>query len=114
MIFVHINKFVYLYGMNDFIGYSEAYIIRETGRRFRNYRQIARLRQVDVAFQSGVSVQTIRNFESGKSTNMTLDTFLKLLGAIGQRQNFDMVLPEFPNINDFYNKPVQRIKIKKP
>lgn len=107
------NNFVYLYGMNDFIGYSEADIIRETGHRFRNYRQIARLRQSDVAFQSGISVQTIRNFENGRSTNLTLDTFLKLLGAIGQRRNFDMVLPEFPDINDFRSKPVQRIKIKK-
>lgn len=99
--------------MNDFYGYSEADIVREMGKRFRNYRQLKGLRQADIAFESGISVQTIRRFESGEAVNITLATFGKLLNAIGQRANLDKALPEMPDINDFRKKPVQRIKKEK-
>ena len=99
--------------MNDFIGYSETDIVRELGSRFRDYRQAIRLRQSDITFQSGVTVQTIRNFESGKATNITMVTFLKLLSAIGQRKNADTLLPELPDMNLYMQNPPQRVKKKK-
>jgi transcriptional regulator with XRE-family HTH domain len=99
--------------MNDFYGYSEADIVREMGRRFRIHRQLMRLRQADVAAQAGVSLQTIRRFESGAAVNITLATFGKLLGAIGQRRNLDAALPEIPSMSDFFDKPVQRVKSRR-
>jgi HTH-type transcriptional regulator / antitoxin HipB len=55
---------------------------RAIGRRVREAREEAGLRQDELAFAAGVSTRLVHEIESGKPT-MRLDGLLKVLQALG-------------------------------
>lgn len=75
---------------------SAAEIIGILGVRFREYRMSMNLTRKEVAEDSGLSMTTLYNFETGKITDMSMGTMLKLLRTIGQLQNWEKLLPELP------------------
>lgn len=75
---------------------SAAGIVAALGKRYREYRLAVRMTQKEVSEQSGVSVLTIRRFESGKVYNITMSNFVALLIAIGYVENIPGLLPEIP------------------
>ena len=77
-------------------GLSNAEIIQSLGSQFRTYRLNANLTQKEVAEKAGVSVITIRTFETGKSTNITMTNLLALLRAIDSLEGVTDMLPEIP------------------
>ncbi len=101
--------------MADYYEYSIPELIELLGKRFKDYRLRSEMTQKDVADQSGVAINTIHKFESGKAGNVSLGTFLLLMKAIGCADQLDYVLPELPEsaylVND--GKKVQRIRHKK-
>jgi len=82
--------------------YSEIYeksgseLIREMGRRFKDYRKRLGYTQKEISEKSGLSVFTISSFENGSSTGLTLASLLKLLRAIDSLEEIEKVLPELP------------------
>lgn len=76
------------------------------GRRFKAYRIQCRLTQRELGEQTGISVPTIRCFENGKLSNVSLQILLSLMRAVGQLDQIEYVLPELPqNPKDvFVNK----------
>ena len=70
--------------------------------------------QKELAQKTGVSVQTIRRFESGTSSNLDFANFIELLRAIGLIGNLDQTLPELPIsaalVAAFDNKKKQRVR----
>lgn len=96
--------------MKDIYGLSNSELIRDLGSRFKAYRIYCRLTQSDVAEQSGVSVPTIRNFENGRTTNVSLKVLLPLMRAVGQLEQIEQLFPELPeNPKDvFFKKPTPR------
>lgn len=82
--------------------YSEIYeksgseLIREMGRRFKDYRKRLGYTQKEISEKSGLSVFTISSFENGSSTGLTLASLLKLLRAIDSLEEIERVLPELP------------------
>ena len=54
------------------------------------------LTQKELSNKTGVSVQTIRRFESGTATSLNFDNFIELLRAAGLINNLDETLPEIP------------------
>ena len=56
----------------DIYAFSNAELVSMLGRRFKDYRIRCRLTQKELAEITGVSVPTIRNFENGKSYNVSL------------------------------------------
>ena len=98
--------------MEDFYQYSVPEIVRLLGARFKEYRMRVGMTQKDVAEQSGLTVTTIHNFESGTSYNISLGTLILLMKTIGMVENVDKLLPKLPESPYMYkeNKKIQRIR----
>ena len=98
--------------MEDFYQYSVPELVRMLGARFKEYRMRVGMTQKDVAEQSGITITTIHNFESGTSYNISLGTLILLMKAIGMIDNIDKLLPELPESPYMYkeNKKIQRIR----
>jgi len=75
---------------------SNAAIVQTLGAQYRTYRLTAHLTQKEVAERAGVSLLTIRAFEQGKATNITMGNFLSLLRAIDQLAPVADLLPDMP------------------
>ncbi len=80
----------------NIVALSNAEIIMELGRRFKEYRLSCRLTQQEAADKAGMSVVTLRQFENGKIYNITMGNFLGLLRAIGCLDQVQELLPEIP------------------
>ena len=102
--------------MTDYYEYSTPELIKMLGARFKDYRMRSDMTQKEVSEQSGITINTIHKFENGLSGNISLGTFLQLMRAIEQLDDFDAFMPELPEsaylIKDDYKK-VQRIRHKK-
>ena len=71
-------------------------IIVMLGKRFKQYRLTMRMTQEDVARKAGLSIVTVRQFETGNASNITMCTFLAMLRAIEQLHEIRQLLPEIP------------------
>lgn len=91
--------------------------VRLLGERFRSYRMASMQTQEEVAYKAGVTVQTVRRFESGKSSNITMISLVALMKSIGMSGNLNHLLPEIPLspylINEIKGKEKKRIRHKK-
>jgi transcriptional regulator with XRE-family HTH domain len=76
--------------------YTNAELIRELGKRYKDYRMRYGKSQKEVAEQTGLSVFTVSGFERGTSTGITVVNLLKLLRAIDRLEEFDALLQELP------------------
>lgn len=71
-------------------------VIMLLGQRYKEYRIHADMTQAEVAHLSGVSEATIKRFESGIATNITMGSFIALLKAIDYMDGLEEVLPALP------------------
>jgi transcriptional regulator with XRE-family HTH domain len=71
-------------------------IIRQLGKRYKDYRKQMGCSQKEVSEKSGLSMFTISMFENGSSTGLTLASFIKLLRAIDRLDEIEKLLPELP------------------
>jgi DNA-binding XRE family transcriptional regulator len=107
----------YLCNMNyneDIYAKTNPELIMELGSRFKEYRLTCRMTQKQVAEQAGVSLFTIKAFESGRAYNITMGSFLAMLRAINYLEEIEKLLPEIPPTPEMIeiinkNKP-KRIK----
>ncbi len=81
---------------NQIKAMSNSEIVRELGRRYKDYRLASRMTQEEAAEKAGVGLITLRNFENGKAYNITMTNFLALLRTVGQLEQISDVLPEIP------------------
>lgn len=81
--------------------------------RFKDYRLLAKMAQKDVADYTGLTILTFQRFENGLSNNISLDTFLLLMKAVGSINDLNELMPNQPVspylYNDKYRK-IQRIR----
>lgn len=93
---------------------SNSEIVRELGRRFKDYRLSCRMTQEEAAQKAGIGLITLRNFENGKAYNITMTNFLALLRTVGQLEQVEEVLPEIPLspyvLEEIENKKPKRIR----
>ena len=81
--------------------------------RFRDYRLRLKMTRKEVSEASSIGMTTLYKFESGKMTDISLSTLLKLLRVIGLAENWNVIIPELPESPYNYNKKdkkVQRIR----
>jgi len=71
--------------------------------QIENIRLARNVTQVHLANEAGVSPNTIRRLEKGKG--VSLDTFIRVLIALGVQQNLETLLPD-PSI-----RPIDRVNI---
>ena len=98
----------------DYYECSVPELVSLLGQKFKDYRLRSEMTQKEVSEQSGITINTIHKFESGKSTNLSLVTFLLLLKAVGCIEQMADVLPELPESAYLVHngKKVQRIRHK--
>ena len=75
---------------------SNAEIVQMLGAQFKDYRLSAELTQQEVSDKVGISIITIRNFETGKVRNITLQNLLSLLRVVGRLDAVNELLPPIP------------------
>ncbi len=73
-------------------------------RRLENIRLSRNMTQVQLANEAGVSVRTIGRL--GKGEGISMDTFIRVLTALGIQQNLEALLPD-PTV-----RPVERVNIR--
>lgn len=71
--------------------------------------------QQDLSDQTAISIPTIYKFETGKATDISMTTLLKLMKAIGLGANWALLIPDLPESPYLYkeNKKKQRIRHSK-
>lgn len=88
-------------------------IMRTLGLRFRDYRMGLRMTRKEVSEAAGIGMTTLYRFETGKITDMSMSTMLRLMRAIGLGENWEQLLPSLPESPYLYNdnfKKIQRIR----
>lgn len=80
----------------NILALSNSEIVKELGRRFKEYRLSCRLTQQEAADKAGMSIVTLRQFENGKAHNITMGNFLALLRSIDCLEQINELLPEIP------------------
>lgn len=86
----------------DFSTTTSEQIEKVICQRLEQIRLARNLTQEQIAAESGISVRTVRNLEKGKG--VSLNTFIRVLIALGIQQNFEILLPD-PTV-----RPVERLK----
>ena len=71
-------------------------------RRLVQHRLNRNLTQVELAREAGVSRRTLARLESGESTQ--LDSFLRILTALGLEAGLDRLVPDVPE------SPIQQLE----
>lgn len=72
-------------------------------KRLESIRLSRNITQAQLAVEAGVSPRTIGRFEKGQGVSM--DTFIRIMIALGIQQNLETLLPD-PSV-----KPIERISI---
>ena len=72
-------------------------------KKLENIRLARNITQASLADQAGVSLRTIRRLEKG--LGVSLDTFIRVLTALGVQQNLGTFLPD-PSI-----RPIDRVNL---
>ncbi|WP_074406065.1 MULTISPECIES: helix-turn-helix transcriptional regulator [Aquimarina] len=83
---------------------SDEQILAELTQRVKQRRLNLNITQDELSKRAGVHVQTIKNFESGKTT--TLLTFIQILRAFGDLSALSSLFPD-PGIS-----PIELLKLK--
>ena len=85
----------------DFSIATSDQIIKALCKRLENIRLTRNITQEKLAEASGVAIKTIYNLEKGE--NVSLDTFIRVLTALGIQHNLEGLLPD-PTV-----RPIERV-----
>jgi transcriptional regulator with XRE-family HTH domain len=82
---------------------SDAAVLKELGTRLSRNRLERNMSQAQLALEAGVSKTTVERLEAGRSVK--LESFVRILRALGQLELLDRLLPEpLPS-------PIQRARL---
>lgn len=91
---------------------SNPEIIRNLGIRFRDYRLRLNMTRKEVSEEAGVGLTTIYKFETGNMKDVSFITLLRLLRAIGERENWENLLPELPESPYLYENDRKKQRVR--
>lgn len=95
------------------VALSNPQVVQNLGQRFRDYRIHLRMTRKEVAERAGVGMTTLYKFETGNMKDLTFDTMLRLLRAIGLGTTWENLIPDMsynPYIYHDNEKKIQRIR----
>lgn len=82
--------------------------------RFRDYRMRMQMTRKEISEAAATGMTTLYKFESGNMTDISFDTLLRLLRAIGLYENWNALLPELPESPYLYDdKDRKRQRVRK-
>lgn len=70
------------------------------------------LTQKQVSEMTAISLPTIYKFESGRTSDMSFTTLMKLLKVLGLGNNWEQLLPELPESPYLYKDEKKRQRIR--
>ena len=82
--------------MANFREMSTPQIVSLLGARYKEYRLAGELTQAEAAAKAGISVPTLRAFETGKAASLSLSSLIGLLRSVGLMEGIDGLIPEMP------------------
>lgn len=89
-------------------------VVRNLGMRFRDYRMRMQMTRKEISEAAAIGMTTLYKFESGNMTDISFDTLLRLLRAIGLYENWNALLPELPESPYLYDdKDRKRQRVRK-
>ena len=89
-------------------------VVRNLGMRFRDYRMRMQMTRKEISEATAIGMTTLYKFESGNMTDISFDTLLRLLRAIGLYENWNALLPELPESPYLYDdKDKKRQRVRK-
>lgn len=89
-------------------------VVRNLGMRFRDYRMRMQMTRNEISEAAAIGMTTLYKFESGNMTDISFDTLLRLLRAIGLYENWNALLPELPESPYLYDdKDRKRQRVRK-
>jgi len=88
----------------DWTSLSNSVIVKEIGKRLKEYRLKKRLNQQYLAEQAGVSLFTVTKIESGKPVSISM--LLRVMRVLRLLDNFELLLPEIGP------SPIEMLKLK--
>ena len=91
---------------------SNSEIIRNLGIRFRDYRLRLNMTRKEVSEEAGVGLTTIYKFETVNMKDVSFITLLRLLRAIGERENWENLLPELPESPYLYENDRKKQRVR--
>ena len=89
---------------DELYGKTNSELIMELGSRFKEYRLTCRMTQKEVSEHAGVSLFTVKALESGRACNITMNSFVAMLRAIGYLDEITKLLPELPPTPEMIEK----------
>ena len=94
---------------------SDTAILKKIGTRMKARRISRRLKQQELAKESGVGVSTIAKIESGQSVAFSL--LISIMRTLGLLENLDLLIPEQKispmELLKTQGKQVKRVRTKK-
>ena len=89
-------------------------VVHNLGMRFRDYRMRMQMTRKEISEAAAIGMTTLYKFESGNMTDISFDTLLRLLRAIGLYENWNALLPELPESPYLYDdKDRKRQRVRK-
>lgn len=89
--------------------YNMEVVLKEIGRRIREYRIGLKITQTDFAKHIGVSTRTMSSIENGSDTNFA--TIIRVLDGLHLITNLNLLIPEKENY--IIQEPVEKKRYKK-
>ena len=89
--------------------YNIEVVLKEIGRRIREYRIGLSITQNDFAKKIGVSPRTISSIENGADTSFA--TMIRVLDGLNLISNLNLLVPEKENY--IYIEPAPKLRYKK-
>lgn len=91
---------------------SNSEIIQILGIRFRDFRVRLNMTRKEISELSGIGLTTLYKFETGNMTDISFGTLLRLLKTIGERDNWENLLPELPESPYLYEKENRKQRVR--
>ena len=99
----------------DWNSLSNVVIVKEIGKRLREYRLKKRLTQQELADRAGISLFTVTKIEAGKPVSISM--LLPVMRVLRLLDNLELLLPEIGispiEMLKIKGKPPKRIRAKK-
>lgn len=92
-------------------GYSEEKILKEMGRRIKQYRISMSVTQAELAEKCGVSASTVTRIEKGD--DVKISNYIKILSMLNLADNIDILIPEpQPDFKSLFEERPEKQRVK--
>ena len=98
------------FSRNNVYNLTDESIVTEICKKIRRLRLSCCCSQQEFANRCGMSIITIKRIESGKVSDITLDTLIKIMRVSGTLEGITEMIPELPESPFLFNEKTGKIR----